>query len=72
MTDVDENGDERLFSKELRDQLAPIKDLTIQEALQSPEFFNRLLDHAKLSEEEKKDFWGKIGEPQFYQDKENY
>ena len=55
-----------LFSKDLRDALWKFKDLKAKECMSSPAFLNALLEHAGLSEKEKKDLWKDVGRPDCY------
>jgi hypothetical protein len=55
--------DDFLFSKELRERMAKFGDMDVGEAIQSPAFFEALLDHAGMDQKQKNDLWEKVGRP---------
>ena len=48
---------EYLFSEDLRDRMSKFGDRPIEDCLADPNFYDSLLDHAGLTQEERDDIW---------------
>jgi hypothetical protein len=57
------NGKDFLFSKELRDRMSKFNDVDVREAITRADFYDALLDHAGMNQQEKNDLWEKVGRP---------
>ena len=54
---------EYLFSEELRNRMSKFNGSSVQDCLKDPSFFDELLNHAGMTEDQKKKLWTDIGRP---------